>query len=94
VFSALLGAVWGGWVARSHAHHLTGAQLARAGARLPPDSSSLLVFAGATNAQSVLAAGEAANATVSSVALIAGDLARRFCMPAAGVESAGSDPDS
>jgi hypothetical protein len=94
VFSALLGAVWGGWAARSHAHHPTGVQLARAAARLPPDSSSLLVFAGATNAESVLAAGEAANATVSSVALIAGDLSATI-LHAGGVgESAGSDPDS
>src|SRR5689334_13845865 len=93
VFSAVLGAVWGGWAAQSHAHHPTGAQLARAAARLPPDSSLLLVFAGATNAESVLAAGEAVSATVSSVASIADDLSATI-LHASGVgESSGSAPD-
>jgi hypothetical protein len=86
--SAPLGAAWGAWVARSMAHHLTEAQLARAGARLPHDSSALLVFTDAANGESVLAA--AGEATVASVASVAADLGATI-LPADGVAAGASD---
>jgi hypothetical protein len=78
VASAALGVAWGGWMARAHAHHATGAQLARAGAHLPADSSALLTFAQTTNTRSILAAARAHDATVVSVAAIADDLRARI----------------
>jgi uncharacterized membrane protein len=90
LISAALGAVWGAWAARSYGHHLTGAQLARAGARLPPDSSALLVFTQAADADSVLSAAAAANATVTSVASVAGDLSATI-LPGEGAAKASSD---
>src|SRR5262249_20501942 len=72
--SAVLGAAWGAWVARSLVHHLSAAQLAKAGGHLPRDSSALLLFTDGAKAESMLSAAEAAEATVASVASIADDL--------------------
>lgn len=72
--SALLGAAWGGWVARAHLHHLTGAQLKRVGARLPRDSSALLVFTDAAKGNSALSAAETVEPAIPTTASIAEDL--------------------
>ena len=90
LISAAFGAVWGGWMARAHAHHLTGAQLARAGARLPRDSSALLVFTDATDAGSVLEAAGSVTPTLASVASIADDLSATI-LPADIVSVASTD---
>jgi uncharacterized membrane protein len=77
LISAAIGAAWGGWMARSKAHHVSGAQLERAGDRLPADSSALLIFAETMRPETLLADVQALQATAASVAVVAEDLAAR-----------------
>jgi hypothetical protein len=70
IISAVSGALFGGWAARSHAHHLSQKELERLGTQLPADSSALLTYVQGENADAVLNAARSQTPGAASAAVI------------------------
>lgn len=74
VIWGVLGAICGALFTYYSVHHLTKADLAHVGTRLPPGSSALLTFAETSDPSGLLSATAASEPSVASVAAIGDDL--------------------
>jgi uncharacterized membrane protein len=78
VFWALIGAVCGGLYAYFTEHLLSRSQLKRIGRQLGPDTSALVIWAEAANAERLLSATAPLHPETASVAAIADDLSAKI----------------
>src|SRR5215471_2983786 len=91
--SAILGAILGGLYAYLHEHILTKSQLERIGARLPAQSSALLIIAESNDPHGLLEPARQHTSRVCSVAAIADDLsAQVFTAQDESAAQAGGEP--
>jgi hypothetical protein len=77
VIWGVLGAICGGLYGYYGVHHLDKAQLTRVGSKLPADSSALVAFVATNDAARAIAATDAHQPSVTSIAMIDRDLTAR-----------------